>query len=135
MGNVDSQIEIQRAIFKALNDDSKLNKLITGVFDFVQENQGFPYVSIGADNFSDFGSHTFDGVDGIVMIDTWTQGNSGRLRVKEIQAEIYRILHDETLTVTGFCVINMRREFVETVLDPDGQTHHGIERYGIILTD
>ena len=92
-------------------------------------------MSIGADNYSGFDSHTFDGVDGFVIIDTWTQGNSGRLVVKQIQLEIYRLLHNVDLTFEGFCLVKLRREFVETVLDPDGQTHHGIERYGIILTD
>lgn len=132
---VDPQLEIQKAIFKALNDDAELNNKITGVFDFVPQQQGFPYVTIGADSFSDFGSHTFDGLDGFVIIDSWTQGERGRKVVKEIQAEVYRILHDNNLIVTGFCVIKIRREFVETVLDPDGQTHHGIERYSLILTD
>ena len=37
MGGVDPQIEIQKTIFKTLNDDSKLSKLIKGVFDFVQQ--------------------------------------------------------------------------------------------------
>lgn len=131
----DPQLKIQTAIFKALNGDSKLNKKITGVFDFVQQEQKFPYISIGADNFSDFGSHTFDGLDGFVIIDSWTQGDAGRKDVKEIQADIYRILHNSNLVVEGFCIVKLIREFVETILDPDGQTHHGIERYSLILTD
>lgn len=132
---VDPQLEIQKAIFKALNDDKTLNKKITGVFDFVPQEKKYPYVSIGADSFSDFGSHTFDGLDGFVIIDSWTQGETSRELVKMIQADVYRILHNSDLAVTGFCVIKIVREFVETVLDPDGQTHHGIERYSIILTD
>lgn len=131
----DPQLLIQTAIFKALDGDSKLNKKISGVFDFVQQEQEFPYVSIGADNYGEFGSHTFDGLDGFVIIDSWTQGDAGRKDVKEIQAEVYRILHNANLVINGFCVIKMRREFVDTILDPDGQTHHGIERYSIILTD
>jgi len=131
----DPQLAIQEAVFKALSEDVDLNCLIKGVFDFVPDvDSEFPYVTIGADNFSDFGSHTFDGVDGFVNVDTWTRG-SGRKECKTIMKENYRILHNATLIVIGFCVVTLRRNLVETVLDPDGQTYHGIERYELILTD
>jgi len=122
---------IQQTIFTLLDADSGLNNLITGVFDFVKEDQSFPYITIGDDNFSDWSTHTFDGVEGSINIHTWTRSN-GRKQCKEIMVEIYRVLHNTTLTIVGFKVPLLRFDFSETLLDPDGQTYHGIQRFKIL---
>lgn len=128
----DPHLPIQKAIYDALTGDATLMNLISGVYDFVPQGTAFPYVTIGEDTLSDWGSHTFDGADSTVTLHSWAQGAS-RKAVKEVMAEIYRILHKGTISVTGFSVVLIRFEFSEASLDPDGQTYHGIQRFRLLV--
>lgn len=128
----DTDLLLQKAIYDALMADATLLGLVSNVYDHVPQAQAFPYVVIGEQQLSPFDSHTFDGANTLVTIHTWAR-SGGRKSCKEIMAEIYRILHNAELAVAGFEVIVLRREFQESMLDPDGQTYHGVQRFRIIL--
>lgn len=127
----DPGFELQKSIYGALTGDTTLMALITGVYDFVPDGTSFPYVQIGEDAFEEDGSHTFDGMGVTVTIHSWSQA-AGRKQVKEIMAEVYRILHDSTLNISGHTMIMSRFEFGETLKDPDGKTHHGVQRFRMV---
>lgn len=130
----DPSLPIQKAIYDALTGDATLMGKIEGVYDHVPQNESFPYVSIGKDTASDFSGNTFDGVNADVMINTWARG-AGRKECKEIMAEIYRVLHNASLTVTGFTLVLLQFDFSDTELDPDGETYHGVQRFKMIVTN
>ena len=59
---------------------------------------------------------------------------SGRARaaskqVHEIIEAIKAALHDQPLLLADHHLVNLRHEFSEARLDPDGDTFHGIVRY------
>jgi hypothetical protein len=129
---ISPDLPIQAAIFDALSGDAQLTSMATGVFDQVPEKTAFPYVTIGENTLSDWGSHTFDGANAIVTIHTWARGG-GRKKCKEIMGEIYRILHNGSIAIDGFSLVVLRFEFGETIKDPDGQTYHGVQRFKLLV--
>ena len=44
-------------------------------------------------------------------------------------SSIRAVLHDQPLVLADHYLINLRHEFSEARLDPDGDTFHGIVRY------
>lgn len=127
----DPSLPLQAAIYEALTADVSLMEKITGVFDSVPESTGFPYITIGEGTMSDLGAHTFDGAETNITIHTWARGR-GRKQTKEIMADVYRILHDSTLDISGHILVLARFDFAETMLDPDGVTYHGVQRFRFI---
>lgn len=49
---------LQQAIFKRLSEDADLNDVITGVYDYVNQDTPFPYVTVGEPTVSPFESKT-----------------------------------------------------------------------------
>ena len=46
---------------------------------------------------------------------------------------IHDLLHNHSLSVTGFNLINLRFEFSDILRDPDGVTRHGIMRFRAVM--
>lgn len=124
----DSSSALQTAIYTKLTSDSTLDGLVTGVFDSVPETTDYPYISIGADTFIDWGAMDFQGMEATITIHSWSRAR-GRKEVKAIMARIYALLHEASLTVTSHNCVLIRQEYSETLLDPDGTTYHGVQRF------
>lgn len=124
-------IEYQKRIYEILTGDSTLMAKVSGIFDNVPQNQAFPFVKIGFDEFTDRGSHTTEGWDAILVINVWAQG-SGRKAVHEIQADIDRLLHRQDLTVSGWTEVSLRRDFSTVFVEDDDVTYHGVQRFKLL---
>jgi hypothetical protein len=135
-------LAIQTAIYSALEADTGAGGLfqtgtpmITGVFDTVNENQAYPYVTIPDLQNNEFGSATFDGVEGQLNVNVWSQKASS-LECKTIASRIYQLLHLASLSLSGgFTLMQMRFDFEQYQLDPDGLTHHGVLRFKYMVTN
>ena len=102
------QFAIQSAIYSRLNNDSTLtNSLGAGIYDEVQEGNSYPFVTIGRDSSIDYSTKDVDGSEYTVNFDIWSQ-YKGSKQTKEIMDRIHDLLHDYSLSVTGFNLINIR---------------------------
>lgn len=126
------QTVLQTKIYEMLTGDVTLMDLVDGVFDFVPDNEAFPYVTIGLDEQSDFSTHTDNGFVGFIQIDVWSR-SPGKKETKDIQNRIYELLHPNLVTLTGFKVNNFRCDLTRIEKDPDGITHHGIQRFNTLI--
>jgi hypothetical protein len=122
---------LQAAIYTALNDDSTLGALISGVYDYVPQETEKDYVVIGEQSGTDWDTKTFQGWEDEISIHTFTEGR-GKKDCKAIMDEIYRILHGQALTVAGFNLLFIRQEFVTLLQEEDGLTFHGVQRFKAI---
>lgn len=125
---------IQEALYTKLISITSLMNKVNGIYDFVPQGTEYPYVTIGENTQSDWGSKTFTGFDDTISIHTWSRG-AGRKSCAEIMSDIYSAIHEGSLSVSGFKVTVLRQEFSEIILDPDGQTYHGIQRFRITLRE
>ncbi len=129
--SADSSWELQKSIYGALTGDSALMAMITGVHDHVPQDTAFPYITIGEAAAIAWGASGVEGIETTMIIHVWSQ-ERGHREVKLIMAEVYRILHDADLPVTGHHLVWLRFEFSENVADPDGVTYHGIGRFDAV---
>lgn len=130
----DVRLNIQKRIYALLTGDATLMAKITGVFDFVPDNQAYPFVQIGEAEATDWSSHTFNGFDVLLQFNVWHRpGSRGRAPVLDIQNDLYRILHDQPLGVPDVDQIVMRFQTATVLVDPDAVTYHGISRYRLLL--
>ena len=67
-----------------------------------------------------------------INFDVWSK-YKGSKETKQIMDRIHDLLHDYALSVTGFNLINLRFEFGDILIDPDGVTRHGVMRFRAII--
>ena len=127
------QFAIQSAIYSRLNGDSNLtNTLSAGIYDEVQEGNSYPFVSMGRDGSIDYSTKDVDGSEYTINLDIWSQ-YKGSKETKQIMDRIHDLLHDYSLSVTGFNLVNLRFEFGDVLIDPDWITRHGVMRFRAII--
>lgn len=129
-----AEAALQKAVYDALVGNVALMARVTAVKDWVPNAQGYPYVSIGESTAIPFDTQTTDGQEHTITIHTWVQGQ-GRKECKEIMSLIYEALHRASLSVTGHQSILCMQVFSEVLKDPDGITHHGVQRFRVITED
>jgi len=122
--------ELQETIFQALTSDPALTALLGGpkVFDRRPEHATFPYLTLGRTAVVDWSTGTEDGAEHDLTLHVWSR-SGGKKQVQEILEAIRTVLHDQPLALPDHHLINLRHEFSEARLDPDGDTFHGIVRY------
>ena len=123
----------QTRLYAILTGDATLMALVTGVFDFVPDQQSFPTVTIGDDVFVNWDNHSANGFQGTSTIHTWSQ-MPGKNEAMSIMNRIYTLLHANIdLGIPGFKTVSSRCTKNQIVVDPDGYTHHGIQVFSLML--
>ena len=129
--------ELQKTVFTALNGGSITNEQgasISGVFDDVPAGTDYPYIRIGEETVVDNATKTLDSNEHTITIHCWSQ-YAGMKEIKLLMQQVYTILHDSSLSVSGANLINLRHEFETTLLEGDGITRHGVMRFRAVLFD
>ena len=127
------QFALQTTIYSTLSGDNTLtNTLGAGVFDEVVENASYPFVALGEETAIDYSTKDLDGGEFTINIHVWSQ-YKGSKQTKEIMDRIHDLLHDSSLSVSGFNLANLRFEFSDILRDPDGITRHGVMRFRAII--
>jgi len=142
-----AEYEVQKAVYLALRADTNLlamlardvnDKTKPAIYDNVPEavdagsDSVFPYVTIGDDTFIEWDTDNSQGKEGTLTIHSWSRYR-GRKEVKEIQGAIYDRLHLSNLIFNGYYSVLMLSEYSETLVDPDGLTRHGVQRFRLIM--
>ena len=127
------QFALQTTIYSTLSNDNTLtNTLGAGVFDEVVENASYPFVALGEETAIDYSTKDLNGGEFTINIHVWSQ-YKGAKQTKEIMDRIHDLLHDSSLSVSGFNLANLRFEFSDILRDPDGITRHGVMRFRAII--
>lgn len=127
------QLLLAQKIYARLTADSTLMSLVGGrIFDVVPDNVVYPFIDIGDTELEDFGSHTTSGFEGEIPIHIWTQGTTKKQNM-EIGNQVYSLLHNTDLAISNFPTVSFRASFNQILTEDDNRTHHGIQRYDVIL--
>lgn len=130
--------QTQLSIFTILSADATLDSLLGDgrIFDSsgVPENQAYPYVTLKIKPWIDRGNTTDEGLSAEINIDVWYRGPGlGDLKVQEIQKRIDELLHSQDICIDGWDIVVLRRNFIDILLDPDGKTKHGIQKFKLMI--
>ncbi len=126
----DRSVELFAAIFAQLSASPAVTSLIGAgrIHDHVPAGAPLPYVVIGDETAADDGSSLTDGQEHTITVHTWSEAPTS-LEVKRLQAAVRTALHEVALTLSAGRCVQIRQEFKETLRDPDGITHHGVQRF------
>jgi hypothetical protein len=128
----DGQLQLQKAVYAALEPAVSPAK----VYDHVPQNKGFPYVVIGDGEAREWDTTTELGQEHRVDIHVFSRDAKGKRAVKELQRKIYDALHDQDLVLeAGAALVLLLLDFSTVVLDPDGETYHGVSQFRAITTE
>lgn len=121
--------ELQKAVFKRLNEDSQLMSLVTAVYDFVPEEAEFPYVSIGEQTDVPFNTKFTVGENRTLVLHGWSD-YPGKKQGYEINNLMLQALTKSPIQLEGgFSLQDFRKEPGSTVFqDIDGRTYHSVLR-------
>jgi hypothetical protein len=124
---------LQEALYSALNVSS-LTNLVTGVYDSVPEDATLPVVIIGSQSTNDGGTKNLDGREYIFNVDIYSNYR-GMKETKNIEKEVYSLLHEQSISVSGASFVNCRCEFTTDIAEDDGVTRHGVMRFRAFVMD
>lgn len=116
--------ELQKAIFAALKD---ANICDGRIYDRVEGEKPFPYVTIGDEDVSDIGNDCADAWESTATIHVWSRPVSGsKVELKDVLATIQPLVCTPALVVQGYELSTVILESIRSFSDPDGQTEHGV---------
>lgn len=123
---------VQSAVYSALTSNTSLMNLISGVYDYVEDGETFPYVTIGEAIHSEWDTNTELGETVSLTVHSWSRYRS-RAEVKQIQGAVFNALNRTNLTYAGFTFMNCSRTGSQSFRDSDGLTIHGVQTFEITL--
>lgn len=121
---------LQRGVYQALAGSLDLTTLLAGVriYDYAPQSAPYPFITLGQSVIRDWSTGTEDGAEHNLTLHVWSR-TGGKKQVLEIIEAIKDVLHDQPLALPDHHLVNLRHEFSEARLDPDGDTFHGVVRY------
>jgi hypothetical protein len=134
---------LQAGLYARLTGYASLTTALGGskVYDHVPATAAAPYVVIGEDTLIDWDTKSKAGWECTVTIHVWDYEKNGRKSVKTLLSHIHDALHQQeaNITVTSFSLVQIRREFQQTIQETaiEGENdryYHGIARYRAIIT-
>ena len=134
------EVELQTAVFTALDADSALSSLVIGVYDDVPQptdagdESDFPYVTVGEAVHTEFDTDNTLGDDCTITVHSWSR-YAGRKEIKQIQGAVYNVLHRSSLPVSGYTTVGVDWVQSDSFVDTDGETRHGVQTFRIILDE
>lgn len=97
-----------------------------------QDFNGDPYIVISDSNLSTDDNDNGFRFEGVFNVHTWSNKRD-MIIVGNLQKAIYDALHHYELPMNGYEIIDLHQEFSDILLDPDGITSHGVQRFRISL--
>jgi hypothetical protein len=121
---------LQRGVYQALAGSLDLTTLLGGVrvYDDAPQAAPYPFITLGQSVIRDWSTGTEDGAEHNLTLHVWSR-SGGKKQALEIIEAIRAVLHDQPLALADHHLVNLRHEFSEARLDPDGDTFHGVVRY------
>jgi len=123
---------LQQALYSRLNSDTVIAASVSGVYDTVPEGAVFPYIVVG--NFSALDSSTNSSVITEITFDIHAFSRTeGKLVVQQLASQIFELLHDYNLSVSGRVMSNLKFQSADFFVEEDGITYVSVQRFRAIL--
>lgn len=121
---VDCVWELQKAVFQALDNDSSLSALVTGVYNHVPQDTVYPYIKISSVEAVDWSTKTTSGIKSQLFLDVFSQSR-GTKQTLDIIVEIKRVLDGVILSMTGCTMVSSKYTKTDVLQMSDGLTWQG----------
>ena len=126
----DASWEFQKAVYGAIAADPAVQGLIGAparIFDDAPPDAAFPFLTIGEARSVDWPGAA-GGQEHNLRLYAWSR-YAGRREVKAMIGAVYDVLHDASLTMQSFRLVNLRFVFADVFRKQDGDTYQGVMRF------
>jgi hypothetical protein len=121
-----AMLELQTKLYERLSLDPMLSEKVEGVFDYVEEGQVFPYVTIGEPTMVPFNTKQTFGEELSIVIHSWST-YTGKKESYEILNLCLAALAIR-MVLTGFYIKKVDVDQIRVIDDADPRIKHGILR-------
>lgn len=122
----DASYEVQRAIFELLTNAPDVVALVDRrVYDRVDANVTFPYISFGPEQEIPEDIDCIDASEIFLQIDIWST-DPGYREAKRIAGAVEKALHDSDLQLQDNAMVYIACNGRRMMRDPDGLTSHAV---------
>lgn len=119
-----ASLELQKAMVARLNADTDVTALVgTRIYDRPPPDPTFPYITFGPCQTSPNRADCYDGTTLVIQLDAWSR-SVGFPEVKRIEQAVRDSLTEVELSITGYRLLDLWLEEIQTMRDPDGLTNH-----------
>lgn len=125
-------MSFEAALQQAVYDQLSSYPSMPPVYDDVPGDAAFPYVVVGEDTHIPFDTDDSLGSESTLTLHVWSR-YCGKKECKEIMALIYDALTRQALVLEAHYLITIEFEYSEVLLDPDGITRHGVQRFRALV--
>lgn len=122
---------LHEAFYNQLSGDTALKSRVTGVYDYVDENTKFPYVTIGDPTVSPFSTKTSHGEEVLVNLHVFSKYKGKMEAFGILNLMVQAATKTDLQLEGGFSVVRMELEGINVITDIDGKTKHGIARFKV----
>lgn len=131
---------LHQAIYTRLAGYTALTSKVVGIYsqvpqpDDAQLDSAFPYVTFGIPSAQPFDTKTHDGLNAVIQVHIWTRTNSDLVR-RAINDAVYDALHKYDLVVSSAATVALGFETYSELMDPDGETMHGVLSFRVLIDE
>ncbi len=126
--------EVRVGILDTLKADGTLVALVTGVYGNVPQQTAYPYVVLGDMTEVPFNMFGKDGKESTITLHAWSQ-YVGFKEALSIIDRVNEVLDNAAIIVDGFTLVLCQHETTNTLIDPDGITHHVTAGYRVTVQE
>ena len=118
--------ELSRGIYLSLSSDPTLSAMVTGIFNSVEEDLVFPYVTFSEPISTEFSTKVKFGEELSIVVSAWSI-YSGNLEAINILNQCLKALA-KRMTFTGFTIRKVKIDSIRVFDDADPRIRHGVVR-------
>lgn len=121
-----AMFELQRGIYNRLSTDPTISGKVTGVFDAVEKNQRFPYITIGEPTMQAFTTKQKFGEELSIVIHVWSIYEGKKEAIDIINLCLSSLASE--MNLDGFKIQKVDVDTIRVFDDIDPRIRHGILR-------
>ncbi|AYC28724.1 DUF3168 domain-containing protein [Paenisporosarcina cavernae] len=123
--------ELQKGIYERLSTDTALAKKVTGVFDYIGEDQLHPYVTVNEPISLPYNTKQSFGEELSIVINSWST-YAGKKESYDILNHCLSAL-SKKIEMTGFVIKKVDVDTIQVIDDADSRIKHGILRMKYVI--
>ncbi|MER8832144.1 DUF3168 domain-containing protein [Mesorhizobium sp. M0909] len=129
-------VELQKAIFEAVNDDPDLSAALgdARLFDRAPENVAFPHMTVGRTSVYDWATGTENNAEQLLTLHVWSKSEASK-ETTDIMDLVSARLRDAALSLGDHRRAHLKLEFAEARYDEDLSAHHGLLRFRAVIEE
>ncbi|KAB2781261.1 DUF3168 domain-containing protein [Brucella anthropi] len=127
-------VALQDFILAKLLADSTVASLVANrIWDGPQPNPEFPYISIGASDFTPDDADCIDMREETIQIDCWSREQGRKWPCRQIVDAVVNVLRHADGDLSNGALVETRINLARVIDDPDGIMAHGIVQFTAII--